>query len=244
MRLSPERRPRPPRPDGNKQLVEPRTLLDGVSPLYKEKLKRRVEARTARSDGCWKWTGNGGISQDEYGYTYVHGRFTSAHRLAYAIFVEDFPIEMHVLHHCDNPSCVRPDHLFLGTNTDNCEDRARKLRGVRKLTVEEVEFIRESYREGFTQYELAEVLEITQSSVRDALVGATYKFLPHPESPLKKNNAKGERCRHTKLTTEQVKEIKSLLRRGTHCNRIAKRYDVYPSTIQSIKNGKTWRHVD
>jgi hypothetical protein len=53
----------------------------------------------------------------------------AAHRFAYQTWVQSIPAGMFVLHRCDNPSCIRPEHLFLGTALDNAEDRDRKKRG-------------------------------------------------------------------------------------------------------------------
>lgn len=81
--------------------------------------------------GCWEWTGYR-KSVGGYGLM-VHKvaggvKFISAHRLAYELFFEH-PGKLHVCHSCDNPSCVNPAHLWLGTNTDNVRDKRAKLRG-------------------------------------------------------------------------------------------------------------------
>ena len=82
------------------------------------------------NSGCFLWT-----SQYRNGYPSVcvkrNGRWKSetASRVSYEINTGVHPGEMCVLHKCDNPPCVNPDHLFLGTHWDNCEDKARKGRG-------------------------------------------------------------------------------------------------------------------
>jgi hypothetical protein len=75
---------------------------------------------------CWTWTGS--IHPKGYGYVHFDGRWGKAHRVAYALAYGHLPAELHVLHRCDNPPCVNPDHLFVGTNTDNIADRVRKGR--------------------------------------------------------------------------------------------------------------------
>ena len=70
-------------------------------------------------------------------------RVQHAHRLAYMIAYGTFDDALHVCHRCDNPKCVRPEHLFLGTNKDNIQDSVRKGRKPRKLTSEQVAQIRE-----------------------------------------------------------------------------------------------------
>lgn len=82
-----------------------------------------------QSNGCWIWTA-GKKKKMGYGlfYSDKYRRTVLAHRMAYELSVGLIPDGLHVLHHCDNPSCVRPDHLFLGTETDNAADRNRKGR--------------------------------------------------------------------------------------------------------------------
>jgi hypothetical protein len=104
------------------------------------------------SDGCWLWTG--GRTRKNYGYwpRKIVGEM-QAHRAAYRIFVDSIPADMQVLHECDNPPCVNPYHLKIGTNKDNVADRVSRGRsnrpigernGSAKLTAVEVEEIRNS----------------------------------------------------------------------------------------------------
>lgn len=67
-----------------------------------------------------------------------------AHRESYRQAYGDFPAHLHVLHKCDTPACVRPDHLFLGTPLDNMRDKISKGRQPTKLTKEDVAAIRKS----------------------------------------------------------------------------------------------------
>lgn len=79
--------------------------------------------RVQKSEGCWLWTGAKGGS-DGYG---KHGG-SAAHRFSFAVHFYDPPLDMKVCHTCDNPQCVRPDHLFLGSDQENMRDMAIKGR--------------------------------------------------------------------------------------------------------------------
>lgn len=80
-----------------------------------------------KSGECWLWQGR--TNNDGYGRLNVSKRQqVYAHRYAYANIYGPIPDGFFVCHHCDNPRCVRPDHLFLGTNQDNVNDMVRKGR--------------------------------------------------------------------------------------------------------------------
>lgn len=81
------------------------------------------------NSGCWLWEG----AADKNGYGCVkalprHRRDRRAHRVSWAIYRGDIPSGLCVLHKCDTPACVNPDHLFLGTQSDNNADMTRKGR--------------------------------------------------------------------------------------------------------------------
>jgi len=162
------------------KLTKKITLLRGLSNSYLSELRERVRRYTKVSGKktCWLWVGPVMKKElDKYGYTYVNSRYTSAHRLSYALLVSDFEISLHVLHKCDNPQCVNPNHLFLGTNADNIRDKARKLRGRRKLDIEKVKKIFQMNHSGMSQRAIARVFGISQGSVGDVLRGDSYSHL-------------------------------------------------------------------
>lgn len=80
--------------------------------------------------GCLEWVG--ARSTGGYGQVKVAGRCLYAHRIAWAFTTGEDPGPMDVLHHCDNPPCVEPRHLFLGTAVDNAADMVAKGRGYRQ----------------------------------------------------------------------------------------------------------------
>lgn len=95
-------------------------------------LADRFWAKVEKSDGCWLWL----ASKFQHGYgsaTVDGGRRENAHRVAWRLIRGSIPKGMFVLHRCDNPACVNPDHLWLGTQTDNMRDCAAKGRTALQL---------------------------------------------------------------------------------------------------------------
>lgn len=96
---------------------------------------------------CWIWIGS--KTSNGYGKISAYRRLDMSHRVSWRLHFEPIPPGMNVLHSCDNPACLRPDHLFLGTTLDNVRDRIQKNRTVKgsaKLTEEAVREIRDKYR--------------------------------------------------------------------------------------------------
>jgi hypothetical protein len=112
-------------------------------------LKERFEASFVRGDpeACWEWQGgyfpNVKRPHARRGWFAFNSQKFIAARLSYSIYRGAIG-KLHVCHTCDNPACVNPAHLFLGTRTDNMQDMASKLRSRRKLTPLEVLEIRAS----------------------------------------------------------------------------------------------------
>jgi hypothetical protein len=94
-----------------------------------ERYAARFWARVDKSgDGCWPWLG--AANTNGYGILEIGGgRRTTAHRVARMLAMGEIPEGLFVCHRCDNPGCMRPDHLFLGTPGDNMRDKAAKGRG-------------------------------------------------------------------------------------------------------------------
>lgn len=127
-------------------------------------------------DDCWEWQ----AYRDKDGYGHIrngerNNADESAHRLSYELANGPIPSGMLVCHKCDNPPCVNPTHLFLGTSTDNMQDCSAKGRkpGAQgetfystKLTNEKVVAIRQRYAAGgVTMYELAAEYGVTAGHI-------------------------------------------------------------------------------
>jgi len=123
-----------------------------------------------QGDLCWEWQGS--IRPTGYGQFRHRGSMRLTHQVAYSIFYHE-PGDMHVLHKCDNRSCVNPHHLYLGTNQDNIDDKVERGNvpsgeelWSSKLTESEVSEIRARYKdEEVTQAELASEYGISQSNI-------------------------------------------------------------------------------
>ena len=134
----------------------------------------RFWARVKKGRKCWEWQGR----CENDGYARIKrkggGKQVFVHRLSWELANGSIPIGLSVLHKCDNRKCVRPSHLFLGTNTDNMQDmlkkgRANKARGERhgnaKLVEGDVRRIRKLYGAGTTLREIAVEYGVTEMSV-------------------------------------------------------------------------------
>lgn len=141
----------------------------------------RFWTKVAISDvGCWEW--RGGKNPEGYGNFSLDGRSVGAHVVAFMLTSGDVPDGMWVLHHCDNPSCVRPDHLYAGTHAENVADRDRRGRtlngerhGATRLSDATVVEIRALYASGrWTQRALAETFGVSVAWV-NALVHGRWR---------------------------------------------------------------------
>ena len=88
-------------------------------------IKEKLNERFILKGSCWEYAG----SKDNCGYgrIYLEGKNHTAHTVAYSVFKGVIPKGLHVLHSCDNPCCINPDHLSLGTHQENMKHKS--LRG-------------------------------------------------------------------------------------------------------------------
>lgn len=150
-----------------------------VKPLYK-----RFWDKVDKSGDCWKWTA--GTCAAGYGRIGYEGRNVKAHRVSYAMHNGSIPKGLHVLHHCDNPRCVNPDHLYAGTDLDNSNDKHRRGRanvpiGERnsnsRLSEQDVVLIRELADIGTKRKALAWLFDVNKSCIDRVVTRKTWKHV-------------------------------------------------------------------
>ena len=139
-----------------------------------ESLEKRFWAKvdkTTTPSGCWEWTGCRNIWN--YGKIQIKGKSVGSHRVAWELTNGSIPSGIQVCHHCDNPPCCRPDHLFLGNQSANISDSVKKGRqiGNRKITEEKLQELLYLRTEGFSQRELGEIFHLSLSSISRLLKG-------------------------------------------------------------------------
>jgi YHS domain-containing protein len=146
------------------------------SQFHTRPASERFARHVHKTDTCWLWT----AATDGKGY----GRFDNmaAHRFAYELYIGPIPDKLFVCHKCDNPPCVNPDHLFLGTQKDNMLDCSRKGRtssGAYKLNRDQVEQIRERYKPGIvTQAQLGQEFGVSKAAISAITRCTRWKPLP------------------------------------------------------------------
>jgi len=123
-------------------------------------------------NGCWIWSGT--RTKFGHGMFSVDGKQVYTHRLSWEMHNGPIPDGLHVLHRCDVPSCVRPDHLFLGTQADNIRDMVEKGRHWTPLTEEDVCSIRQHLANGMKQRDIAKIFAVDQKSIWNIAHGKTW----------------------------------------------------------------------
>ena len=138
-------------------------------------LMTRFFKKVRKTESCWLWTAarHGTMG---YGMIGVNGKHEGAHRISWILHFGAIPSGFNVCHVCDVPACVRPDHLFLGTQSDNIKDAYRKGRkqpvslqgeshGRAKLTESDVRLIREALIIGKTGRSLAKEFKVDPKTI-------------------------------------------------------------------------------
>lgn len=149
----------------------------------KKTLEERFWPKVNKSDDCWLWTAS--IDDSGYGRFHTVGmEWDRAHRVSWRIHYGEIPDGLRVLHRCDTPACVNPNHLFLGTQADNIADMVAKGRNVlsglnnHKLTPEQVRQIRQDYIPyKVSRTKLAKRFNVHPDTIDRILRGITYRHI-------------------------------------------------------------------
>ena len=139
-----------------------------------ESLSTRFNKYVDKTESCWNWIGN--KQKDGYGNIRLNDKKILSHRASWLIHNGDIPLEMHVLHKCDNPPCVNPEHLFLGTRKDNMQDMVKKGRHVKNLTrhklfgkVEDIKCLLGSKQ--YTHQKIASMFDVSRAIITSINTG-------------------------------------------------------------------------
>ena len=151
--------------------------------IITDDVKRRF---TKKVDKNWGWVA--GKNSNGYGCMAVSGKTELAHRIGYEIYIGKIPEGLCVLHSCDIPACVNPEHLHLGTQIDNIKERTERGRGINpayigednpraKLTKKEVIKIRKRHKSGESETSLAKEYGVSQGGISAIVLGKTWKHI-------------------------------------------------------------------
>lgn len=203
-----------------------------------------------KTAGCWEWT----ASRDRDGYgmfaAEIFGvRTTKAHRFSLmlhtGIVLDEYQL---VMHSCDNPPCVNPDHLSPGTHLENTADmiaKGRHMRGRRgasakisKLTEDQV---REILRDPRPYAEIAAAFSIHKQHVVEIKSRTSRRFVEFDDAEIVRNKrgAAGE-ARSKMLTDGDIRDIRASSETGVA---LAGKYGVSQQTITDIRKYRSWKHV-
>lgn len=194
---------------------------------------------------CWNWLAS---KRGGYGSFSIDDNVYFAHRIAYNLVFGKIPEELLVCHRCDNPICVNPNHLFLGTYSDNRVDMINKGRSNfskgeshynSRLTWDIVNKIRERYMKGGLQIDISKEFNIPPEQICNIINNKKWKDEDY-KAPAHKSGKDGEHNSSAKLTWKKVDDIRKKYKKGILVSELAKEYSVGTACIYNVLKNKTW----
>ncbi len=205
---------------------------------WEERFWAKVERR--RKNQCWLWLASlRGRGYGQFGGPLCHGAHGAAHRISWLIHFGPIPDGLFVLHHCDNPRCVNPSHLFLGTHQDNMADRDAKNRvahGERHYrattSAAKVGMARRMFSAGSSIAEITAATSLSRRILKRVIEGKQWKRAPGPISEVPTTR---------KLTMEDAQIIRRRRADGEFLTAIAADFGIDQSMVSLIASGKRFR---
>lgn len=160
--------------------------IKSVPEIAKIRFWNKVDRR--KENECWTWQGYKGYKG--YGQIVICQKQILTHRYSYELHNGEIPKGMYVCHKCDNPSCVNPKHLFLGTQKENMQDASKKKRcvhpeeticfgeknGNSKLTDEEIKKIKSAYKPyKITHKQLSKQFNVSEPTIKNILARKSWR---------------------------------------------------------------------
>jgi hypothetical protein len=192
-----------------------------------------------KTETCWLWKGF--IFSTGYGEFHLNKKTTTSHRASWLLHKGEIPNGLIICHTCDNPKCVNPAHLFLGTHKDNSQDMSKKGRSCKflknasgKIDENQSNLIYDLYKNGETQRKIAKDFGIHQSTVWKHI----RKKIPSEGKMV------GEKNNKSIFNENEILKIRSsYIPYKMSYAKLAKIYKVNVSTIFRIINKITWTHI-
>jgi len=212
----------------------------GQAMIKEERFWAKVIVRGASE--CWEWFAN--KNNKGYGMFCVSTAVGKklAHRVSYEMKFGRIPKGLIVRHKCDNPACVNPAHLELGTMKDNARDCSERERtGKTKLTNEDAAEIRRRYIAGESRTSIAKAFGVGDPLAQDIIYGRSWTHLLHlPGISLAELKAARNFTSNAKVTQEIAETIRTRIAAGEQGKDLAIEYGIHKATVSDIKLRKIW----
>lgn len=218
-------------------------MFSGKPPEYRFKMQYKVA-----KNGCWEWIG--GKDPDGYGTfrgEHLGQSFKRAHRWSWAYHNnQKVPAGASVCHSCDNPACVNPEHLWVGSTLENQRDKWAKGRGGipfgenasrAKLTEEQARAILVDPR---PNSRVAADYGVAASTVGDIKGRGSWRSIGDVE-PVKAKRVSPRKGVSDKITPDIVREIRTSPEAG---KALAKKFGITPQTVCDIRKRRSWAHIE